>query len=61
MRKTGYPIAKHLFLGTLAENIRYGTPAASEDEVAAAARAARLDGLARSLPRGYDTIVGERG
>ncbi len=43
------------------ENIRYARPDASDAEVLAAARAARCDGFIRELPKGYDTIVGERG
>ncbi len=50
-----------IFSGTVLENIRFGKPEASEDEVLAAARAARVDEFADRLPRGYDTEVGERG
>ena len=50
-----------LFHGTVAENIRYGDPAASDAAVAEAARVAEADGFIRELPHGYDTIVGERG
>jgi ATP-binding cassette subfamily B protein len=50
-----------LFHRSLLENIRYGRPDATDEEVFAAARAAYCDGFIRSLPRGYDTIVGERG
>jgi ATP-binding cassette subfamily B protein len=50
-----------LFADTVAENIRYGTPAASEAEVIRAAVAAQADGFIRALPDGYDTRLGERG
>ena len=46
---------------SIAENIAYGRPAASKDEVIAAAVAARADAFIRKLPSGYDTVVGERG
>ncbi len=50
-----------LFADTVAENIRYGTPAASLDDVRRAAEAAQADGFIRALPEGYDTKLGERG
>lgn len=50
-----------LFNDTLEYNIRYGRPSASDEEVWAAVRAARLDGLVARLPDGLQTIVGERG
>jgi ATP-binding cassette subfamily B protein len=50
-----------LFHRTIMENIRFGRPEATDEEVFAAARAAYCDGFIRSLPQGYDTIVGERG
>lgn len=50
-----------LFNNTLGYNIGYGRAGASDDEIAAAAQAAQLDGLIASLPQGYDTRVGERG
>ena len=46
---------------TIAENIRYARPAATDAEVAEAARRAALDRFVDSLPAGLDTIVGERG
>ena len=46
---------------SVAENIRYGRPEASMEEVRAAARAARIDDFIMQLPQGYDTQVGERG
>jgi ABC-type multidrug transport system fused ATPase/permease subunit len=50
-----------LFGTTIRENIRYTRPDASEAEVCAAARVACADEFIRSLPRGYDTPLGERG
>ncbi|HYP09333.1 MAG TPA: ABC transporter transmembrane domain-containing protein [Bryobacteraceae bacterium] len=50
-----------LFNGTVAENIRYGKPDATLDEVREAAASAMADGFIGNLPDGYDTIVGERG
>ncbi|MCA3562051.1 MAG: ATP-binding cassette domain-containing protein [Aestuariivirga sp.] len=50
-----------IFSGSIMDNIRFGKPEASADEVLAAARAARVDEFAERLPQGYDTQVGERG
>jgi len=50
-----------LFGGTIAENIAYGRPGATEDDVAAAARAAHVDRFVRSLPDGYQTRVSDDG
>ena len=50
-----------LFNTTIRENIRFGRPAASDDEVEAAARAAEIHEIVVGMPEGYDTIVGERG
>ena len=50
-----------LFSTTIAENIAYGRPDASADEIAAAARAANAREFIEALPDGYDTQVGERG
>jgi ATP-binding cassette subfamily B protein len=50
-----------LFAGTVAENIRLAKPDASEEEVAAAARAAQAHDFIAALPQGYDTVIGERG
>jgi|SRR5579875_18953 len=50
-----------LFSATVHENIAYGRPEATREEVEAAARAAQADGFIRALPSGYDTLVGERG
>jgi ATP-binding cassette subfamily B protein/subfamily B ATP-binding cassette protein MsbA len=46
---------------SIRENLAYGRPEASEEEIRAAARAARIDRLIESLPQGFDTIVGESG
>jgi len=50
-----------LFYGTIAENIAYGRPNASLEEIIGAARAARAHEFILQLPDGYDSIVGERG
>ena len=50
-----------IFAGSITDNIRYGRPAANDDEVRAAAVAAAADEFVRRLPQGYDTRVGERG
>ncbi|MEK6320583.1 MAG: ABC transporter ATP-binding protein [Acidobacteriota bacterium] len=50
-----------LFNATIAENIRYGRPEATREEIIRAAKAASIDAFIRSLPEGYDTQVGERG
>ena len=51
----------YLFDGTIGENIAYGRPGATMDEVRAAARAANIAEFVEGLPDGYDTQVGERG
>src|SRR5690606_33750431 len=50
-----------IFAGTVAENIRFGKPEASDAEVEAAAQAALVHDFVSELPGGYDSIVGERG
>ncbi|MDV7141786.1 ABC transporter ATP-binding protein/permease [Tropicimonas sp. TH_r6] len=50
-----------LFNDTIYYNIAYGRPDASREEVEAAARAAEIHDFIETLPRGYDTLVGERG
>ncbi|MCW2306162.1 ABC transporter transmembrane domain-containing protein [Rhodobium gokarnense] len=50
-----------VFGASIAENIRYGRPEASLDEIKAAARAAHAEEFVLSLENGYDTLVGERG
>ncbi len=47
----------NLFTGTVKENIRYGNPDASEEEIIAAAKLANADGFIRRLPNGYDTML----
>ncbi len=47
--------------GTIRENIAYGRPDATDDEIAAAARAAHAEGFILRLPEGYDTVVREDG
>lgn len=47
-----------LFSGTIAENIAYGKPDATMDEIVAAAKAARVDFFVHTMPKGYDTILG---
>ena len=51
----------YLFHGTVRENIAYGRPDASLEDVVAAATVAEVHEFVMGLPRGYDTIVGERG
>ena len=50
-----------IFAGTIADNIRYGRPEASEAEVRAAGLAAAADEFVQRLPEGYQTLLGERG
>jgi ATP-binding cassette subfamily B protein/subfamily B ATP-binding cassette protein MsbA len=50
-----------LFHGTVRENILFGRPGASEQEVMAAAKVANADGFISALSDGYDTLIGERG
>jgi ABC-type multidrug transport system fused ATPase/permease subunit len=50
-----------LFHGTVRENIAYGRPDATEDEIVAAARIANADEFISRMPLGYDSMVGERG
>lgn len=51
----------YLFSGTVYDNIIYGKPGASKDEVIAAAKLAGADGFIKELKDGYDTYIGERG
>lgn len=46
-----------LFSGTIAENIAYGRPDASREEIIEAAKAAKVDYLIRTMPQGYDTVL----
>jgi len=50
-----------LFFGTIAQNIAYGKPDATREEIVAAARAAHAHDFILRLPHGYDSLVGERG
>lgn len=50
-----------LFGGTIYDNIAYGKPGCTEDEVVAAARAAHVDRFVHTLPNGYDTVVNDDG
>jgi len=50
-----------LFDGTIRENVAFSRPRASEEEILAACRIARVDEFAERFPDGYDTIIGERG
>ena len=50
-----------LFIGTIAENIAFGRSDASQEEIIAAARAAQAYDFIQAMPKGYETLVGERG
>src|SRR5690606_21371601 len=50
-----------LFHGTIRENIAYGRPGATEEEIVAAAEATYVDRFVHSLPDGYDTVIDEEG
>jgi ATP-binding cassette, subfamily B, multidrug efflux pump len=50
-----------LFGGTIRENIAYGNPEASDEEIVAAARATYVDRFVHSLPHGYDTVIDDEG
>ncbi len=50
-----------VFAATVAENIAYGRPDATREEIVAAARRAAADGFIRELDKGYDSVIGERG
>jgi len=50
-----------LFSGTIRDNIRYGRPGATDEEVVAAAKAAQAHDFVTEFPEGYDTVVGQRG
>ncbi len=51
----------HLFHDSIAANLRYARPSATDEELVEACRGARIHDLIASLPDGYDTVVGERG
>jgi ATP-binding cassette, subfamily B, multidrug efflux pump len=48
-----------LFAGTIRDNIAYGRIGATEEEIVAAAQAAHVDSFVRTLPKGYDTVLGD--
>jgi len=50
-----------LFSGTIKENLRWGNPDATDEEVVAACKAAQADSFIRSFPDGYDTVLGQGG
>ncbi|MEZ5099109.1 MAG: ABC transporter ATP-binding protein [Thermoleophilia bacterium] len=51
----------YLFHASVRENLRFARPDATDEDLVAAARAARIDHVIEALPEGYDTVVGERG
>jgi ATP-binding cassette subfamily B protein len=51
----------HLFHDSIGTNLRYARPGATDEELVAACRAARIHHVIEALPEGYDTVVGERG
>lgn len=51
----------YLFDGTIKDNIAYGKPGATDDEIIKAAKCASIHDFIMELPDGYDTYVGERG
>jgi ATP-binding cassette subfamily B protein len=51
----------HMFHDTVAANLRYARPEATDDDLVTACRAARIHDVIAALPEGYDTVVGERG
>jgi ATP-binding cassette, subfamily B, bacterial len=51
----------YLFAGSVADNLRYGRPGATDEEIKAAARAAYAHEFIMALPNGYDTDIGQRG
>ena len=50
-----------IFSGTVRENIALGNPGATDEDIIKAAKAAKIHDFIMSLPRGYDTLIGERG
>jgi ATP-binding cassette subfamily B protein len=55
------PQETFLFSATLKENVAFGRPDATDEDVIAAARIAQVDAFASAMPKGYDTRIGERG
>jgi ATP-binding cassette subfamily B multidrug efflux pump len=61
-RNVGFALQESvLFSGTIRDNIRYGRPEATEEEVISAAKAAQAHDFISEFPDGYDTVVGQRG
>ena len=61
-RKIAFVLQKsELFSGTIADNIRWGNPDATDEEVEAAARTAQADDFIRGFQDGYQTVIGEKG
>ncbi|MEQ8176643.1 MAG: ATP-binding cassette domain-containing protein, partial [Syntrophomonadaceae bacterium] len=58
---TYVPQGNTLFSGTVADNLRYGSPEATYAEMERAARAAGAWGFIKKLPEGLDTVIGEKG
>jgi hypothetical protein len=56
-------VAQHVLLlnGTVRENIAYGRPDATSEEIESAARSAQAHGFIQHLPQGYDTLIGDQG
>ncbi len=50
-----------LFSGSIADNIRYGAPDATDEQIVAAAKRAKIHDFVMTLEKGYDTEIGERG
>jgi ABC-type multidrug transport system fused ATPase/permease subunit len=55
------PQETFLFSATLKENVAFGRPGATDEDVIAASRIAQVDAFASAMPKGYDTRIGERG
>jgi len=61
-RHVGFALQESvLFSGTIRDNIRYGRPDATEEEIVAAAQAAQAHDFICEFPEGYDTVLGQRG
>lgn len=61
-KKVGYVLQKsELFSGTIADNIRWGNPDATDEEVRECAKTAQADEFITSFNNGYDTVIGEKG
>ena len=55
------PQEPFIFGASVADDIAYGSPGATRQAIVAAARKAAADGFIAALPKGYDTVLGERG